>query len=505
VAGQVAREPARLALRGVSKRYGATRALDGVSLEATGGEVHAVLGENGAGKSTLMKILAGAVRPDAGTIELDGRPFAPSSPAAAREAGVAMVHQEPMLCAHLSVAENVMLGAEPEAFGLVRKRELVARARAALIEVTGEPTVDLDLPAGRLPVGQRQLVSMARALAQGAARVLILDEPTASLGSADRGRLFAAVERLRADGRIVLYISHFLEEVQRVAQRFTVVRDGRSVATGSLEGSRLEDLVEAIIGRKLEQLFHKSTREPGEVALSLEGLAGAGDLPRDCSLQLRRGEILGIAGLVGAGRTELLRAIFGLDPVRRGTITVGAWSGAASMRERLDQGVGLLSEDRKGESLAQTMTIADNVTLSRLDGLGPAGLVLPGRQRAVAERWTTELAVRCNDVGQPVGELSGGNQQKVALARLLHHDVDVLLLDEPTRGIDVGSRAEIYRLIDALAAKGKAVLMVSSSFPELLGTCDRVAVMHRGRLGEARPAADLDEHGLVLAATGAAR
>ncbi len=499
---------ARLVVRGVTRRFGATHALRGVTLEAGPGEVHAVLGENGAGKSTLMKILAGALRPDGGSIALDGRPFAPSDPRAAREAGIAMVYQEPMLALHLTVAENVVLGVEPSRLGLLRRSEIRARARAALTEVAGGVHVDLDLPAARLPIGQRQLVAMARALAQGAARVLILDEPTASLDAEDAGRLFAAVERLRLEGRSILYVSHFLEEVRRVAQRYTVLRDGATVASGAIAATPIEGLVEAIVGRKLEQLYHRSPRSRGDAVLTLAGLTGSGDRPLHADLVLHRGEVLGLAGLVGSGRTELLRAVFGLDPVRRGEVRVGAprtgvSSGSASPARRLAQGVGLLSEDRKGEGLAAGLSIADNATLSRLEGLGPAGLVLPARQHAAAKRWTDELGVRCRDVEQPVGELSGGNQQKVALARLLHHGLDVLLLDEPTRGIDVGSKAEIYRLIDALAVAGKAVLMVSSSFPELLGTCDRIAVMHRGRLGPARPTDQLDEHRLMLEATGA--
>ena len=499
---------ARLSLRGVARRFGATLALRDVHLEAAAGEVHAVLGENGAGKSTLLRVLAGVTPRDAGVVELDGRPYAPSGPAAARRAGVAMVHQEPMVCPDLSVGENVVLGNEPGRLGLVDRRAVAARAAAALREVMGDTAPDLDTPASRLTVGQRQLVGMARALAQGAARVLILDEPTASLDAADAERLFAAVDRLRREGRAILYVSHFLEEVRRVADRYTVLRDGATVGAGAIADVTTEGLVEAIVGRRLERAA-RSARTRGDVALAVTSLGGRGDRPVDCSLELHRGEVLGIAGLVGSGRTELLRAIFALDPVVRGTVRVGAWSGGASPGRRLAQGVGLLSEDRKTEGLAQSMSIADNVTLSRLDGLGPGGvlgrlgLVTPRRQRAAAQRWVDALHIRCRDVDQPVSELSGGNQQKVALARLLHHDLDVLLLDEPTRGIDVGARAEIDRVVDELAARGKAVLVVSSSFPELLATCDRVAVMHRGRLRPPRPVDELEEHALVREATGA--
>jgi ribose transport system ATP-binding protein len=485
-----------------------------VTLEAAPGEVHAILGENGAGKSTLMRVLAGVARRDAGTIELDGVAYDPAGPAAARRAGVAMVHQEPMICADLTVGENVMLGCEPTRRGLVDRRALAARAAASLREVMGASAPDVDLPAARLGVGQRQLVGMARALAQGAAKVLILDEPTASLDAADAERLFASVARLRAEGRTILYVSHFLEEVRRVADRYTVLRDGCSVGAGAIGDVTAEELVEAIVGRRLERPTREA-RAPGDVILSVARLAGRGERPADATLELRRGEVLGVAGLVGAGRTELLRAIFALDPVLRGEVRVGVHGGPAaraaraSPRRRLGQGLGLLSEDRKTEGLAQAMSIADNITLSRLDTLAPTpllgrfGVLSPSRRRAAARRWVEALRIRCRDVDQPVSELSGGNQQKVALARLLHHDLDVLLLDEPTRGIDVGARADIERVVDELAARGKAALVVSSSFPELLATCDRIAVMHRGRLGPARPVSDLDEHTLVQEATGA--
>jgi ribose transport system ATP-binding protein len=345
-------------------------------------------------------------------------------------------------------------------------------------------------------------VEIARALA-GECKVLILDEPTSSLGRADVERLFARVRALRDAGTCVLYISHFLEEIRAIADRFTVLRDGATSASGSVEGTSDAAIVRAMAGRPVEQLFVHHARTPGEPILVLDALAGARK-PERASLSLRRGEVLGIAGLVGAGRTEMLRAIFGLDPVARGTVRVKTWSGAARPARRLDQGVGLVSEDRKGEGLALALSIADNVTLSKLEGLGPWRLVTPAAQRQAAARWIAELGVKARDPEQPVSDLSGGNQQKVALARLLHHDVDVALLDEPTRGIDVGSKAQIYALIDRLAQGGKAVLLVSSYLPELLGVCDRIAVMCKGRLGDARPAAEWTAHALLEQATGAA-
>jgi ribose transport system ATP-binding protein len=494
---------ALLEARALKKSFAGTAALRGVDLVADAGEVHAVLGENGAGKSTLMKILAGAIAPDSGTIQLGGAPFAPASPAAAAARGVAIVYQEPALAAHLSVAENIVLGREPRRFGFFDRRaaeKLAAEALARLLG--GGQTIDPAAPAGELSPGDRQLCAIARALAQRAARVLILDEPTSSLTAADTERLFAAVAKLREGGMLVLYISHFLEEVERVSDRYTVLRDGASVATGAMKDTTLPEIVAHMVGEAMAEETARSPREAGATILELDGLAGD-KKPERASLTLGKGEVVGIAGLVGSGRTELLRAIFGLDRVRAGTLKIGAFAGPASPARRLAQGVGLLSEDRKGEGLAATMTIADNLTLSKLGGLGPAGMVLPARQARAAQRFIERLGIRCRGPEQRVGDLSGGNQQKVALARLLHQEVDVFLLDEPTRGIDIKSRAEIYRLIDEAAARGAAVLMVSSYLPELLGVCDRIAVMRRGRLGPAHPRAKVDAHALLSEAAGA--
>jgi ribose transport system ATP-binding protein len=492
----------RLELAGVSKRFGPTTALDDVCLAVAPAEVHAVVGENGAGKSTLMKILSGAVMPDAGTLRLDGAPYRPRDPMDARRRGVAMVYQELSLAPHLTVAENILLGVEPARGGFIRRADVHAAARAALAQLD-RPEIPLDARAGSLPVAVQQLVEIARALAQADTRVLILDEPTSSLAEDDVRRLFAAIRRLQERGLSVLYISHVLEEVQEIANRFTVLRDGRTVGGGEARQAARADIVRMMAGRQMDRLFPRSAHTPGEVILELDGVGGMVK-PASASLTLRRGEVLGIGGLMGAGRTELLRAVFGLDPVARGTVRVAAWSGRATPRLRLAQGVGLLSEDRKAEGLALSMSLADNATLSRLTGLGPAGLIWPSRQQAAAARWIERLRIRCRGSRQAVSELSGGNQQKVALARLLHHDVDVFLLDEPTRGIDVGSKAEIYALIDELALAGKAVLIVSSYLPELLGVCDRVAVMHRGRLGQARPASGLTEHAVLMEAMGEA-
>ncbi|HEY3493886.1 MAG TPA: sugar ABC transporter ATP-binding protein [Polyangiaceae bacterium] len=492
----------RLVARDIKKAFGGTFALDGVSFEVRPGAVHAVLGENGAGKSTLMKIVAGAVAPDAGTLLLDGEPFTPRDPLAARRRGVAIVYQELSICAHLSVAENIVLGTEPNRAGFIERARLRERAARALEPVTaGRAPLPLDLPAGRLAAADQQLVEIARALAQDDCRLLIVDEPTSSLGSDDVTRLFATLGALRERGIAILYISHFLDEVRQIADDFTVLRDGRSVASGRIADTPNDALVEAMAGVRVAAHARRE-RAPGKVVLALDRLGGE-RLPVEASLELRSGEVLGIAGLVGSGRTELLRAVFGLDSVKRGEVRVAALSGSASPRERLAQGVGLLSEDRAREGLALGLGIARNLTLSRLAPLRARGLLSPRRERAIGERLMRELGIRARGPEQRTGELSGGNQQKVALGRLLHHDVDVLLLDEPTRGIDVRSRAEIHRVIDALCEKGKAVLVVSSHLEELLALCDRIAVMKKGRLGPPRPNQGLTERDLLREAAGA--
>ena len=536
----------RLQMQGVSKRFGATVALEDVSIEVAAGEVLALVGENGAGKSTLMKVCSGAIKPDSGQMRLDGEPYRPNNPLEARRAGVAMIYQELSLTPHMSVQENIMLGMEPSKLGVVLWKQVRQRAIEAIKEFDN-PELTPDARVSRLSVGSQQLVEIARALAIGC-RVLVLDEPTSSLTQQDVERLFEIIGRLKQQGKAIVYISHFIEEVKRVADRVTVLRDGRVVGSKEVAAISTDEIVSLMVGRQVEELYPHSERKPGEVVLEIENLAGL-DKPKSASLTLRRGEVLGIAGLVGAGRTELLRSLFGLEPVRKGRIKLGVYTGPASPVKRWMQGAGLLSEDRKEEGLALSLSVADNVTLSKLKGFGPLGLVLPGRQDKATRRWLEQLDIRCQGPRQSVSSLSGGNQQKVALARLLQHDVDVLLLDEPTRGIDVAAKALVYKLINALASgeavpalrpagipstssgqalpavgnkgkipsprspremealptrrgKPKAVLMVSSYLPELMGVCDRIAVMCRGRLGQTHRIDEVNEHELMLEATG---
>ncbi|MBC8009487.1 MAG: sugar ABC transporter ATP-binding protein [Burkholderiales bacterium] len=496
-----------LTLRGVRKNFGATQALKGVDLSLERGRVHALIGENGAGKSTLMKTLSGAHSADAGEMMLEGQPYRPDGPLHARSLGVCMIYQELALALHLSVMENILLGVEPVRGPLLRWGEMRAVTRRALDEV-GLDHVDPATLVETLSVAEQQLIEIARAVAFGC-KVLVLDEPTSSLTQKDVRNLFALVNRLKAKGVAIVYISHALEEIEELCQTFTVMRDGETVGHGVVGEVSVPKIISMMVGRDVADLYPRSPRTPGEPILELASLAGT-RLPRNASLTLRRGEVVGIAGLIGAGRTETLRALFGLEAVTGGTIKIkGRPAAPASPRVRWAQGLGLVSEDRKTEGLAQNLSIAENLTLSKLDGLGPWRFVRPSRQRAVAEPWIKLFPIKCQSADQPIEALSGGNQQKVAIARLLHHDCDVLLLDEPTRGIDVGSKAQIYAWIDKLSLgdpstgkSPKAVLVVSSYLPELLGICDRIAVMSRGVLGEAKPVAEWNEHSLMLAAVG---
>ena len=491
-----------LQVAGIAKHYGATIALDGVDMAVNPGEVLAILGENGAGKSTLMNVISGEVRADRGVMQLNGEPYAPSAPIEARRRGVALIHQELSLCPHLSVTDNVLLGNEVSRRGWIDRP--AARSRAlSLLDELPHPEIHPDKRLSDLSLPARQIVEICRALA-GDARVLLMDEPTSSLQSSDVDRLFALIRRLAARGIAIVYISHFLEEVRQIADRFTVLRDGRTVGNGAIAGTTNDQLITMMVGRSAEGLF--PSRQPpadAEVVLSVRGLSAPPRL-REASLELRAGEIFGIAGLLGSGRTELVRALYGLEAPAAGTVELHGTARSArraTTADRVRQGVGYVSEDRKGEGLALPLSIADNLCATRPQR-SRGGILDLARQAERTRYWIRELRVRARSESQAVRSLSGGNQQKVAIGRLLHQEADILLLDEPTRGIDIGSKADVYDTIARQAAAGRAILIVSSYLPELFGLCDRLAVMCRGRLSPARPISDWTPERVLAVAIG---
>jgi ribose transport system ATP-binding protein len=487
-------------MSGVRKNFGATQALRGVSFEVAPGEVHALIGENGAGKSTLMKVLSGACQPDEGSLELDGNPFVPENPLHARRSGIAMIYQELNLAPHLSVEENILLGAEPARLGWLNRRRRRELAHRALTELHHD-TIPLDTYVSRLTIAEQQVVEIARALV-GNPKVLIMDEPTSSLSQVDTENLFRVIAKLKQRGVSVVYISHFLEECQRVCDRYTVLRDGESVGTGLMSAASLNGIIRLMVGREIKDIYPRMPHSLGRPVLALENVAGR-EKPRSVTLTLREGEILGVAGLIGAGRTETLRTVFGLDLHRGGRIAVlGHETSGSSPACRLAQGVGLLSENRKEEGLMLHRTLADNLTATCFGPVSRWGFISRRRQFECTRHWMRRLEVRALGPAQPIAELSGGNQQKIAIGRLLHHDAKVFLLDEPTRGIDVGSKAAIYKLMSELVANGKAIVFVSSYLPELLGVCDTIAVMCRGVLSAIKPASDWTEHSIIGAAIG---
>lgn len=488
-----------LRMKNISKRFGATQALEDVSLEAHAGQVLALIGENGAGKSTLMKVLGGAHGPDEGSIELSGTRLAASSPHEAREAGVAIVYQELNLAPDLSIEDNIMLGIEQSQLGFVDRTQQRRRIKEAL-DLLGQGGLDVRQPVGGLSVGLQQLVEIARALISEA-RVIVFDEPTSSLESRDVQRLFTAIKRLQERGIAIIYISHFLEEIREIASEYAVLRDGKLVATGELAGATDEDIVKLMVGRDVDTLFPKVEHEIGEAVLSVRKLSGQSK-PVEVDFDLHRGEVFGLFGLIGAGRTETLRLLFGLDSCSGGSAELSGSSLTGSPHRRIAAGLGLVSEDRKGEGLAQPMTIEDNMTLSDLDPYTQIGLLNLRRRRGVTRQWMQRMEVKARSPGQPVSALSGGNQQKVAIARVLHQEADLLLLDEPTRGIDVATKSSIYRLIGEQAAARKSIIFVSSYLPELMAVCDTIGVMASGRLIQTRPVSQWTETEVLQVAIG---
>jgi rhamnose transport system ATP-binding protein len=492
-----------LALEGVSKSFGAVRALRGVSLQLFAGEAHALAGENGAGKSTLIKALAGVHRPDEGTVLLDGEPVVFHGPADARDAGVAVIYQEPTLFPDLSVAENIFMGRQPRrSLGRVDHRAV----RTATAELFRRLGVDLDpdRPARGLSIADQQLVEIAKALSFDA-RVLIMDEPTAALTGSEVARLFGVVRTLREQGAAILFISHRLEEVFALCQRVTTLRDGGRIASEPVEGLGEDDLIRRMVGRDLDELYPKLPSEVGPVALSVRRLTREGVFT-DVSFEVRGGEIVGLAGLVGAGRSEVARAVFGVDRWDGGEVQVAGKPlkpGAPSLA--MAAGLALVPEDRRAQGLVMGMSIERNIGLTGLRETSRAGVMSRSGERSRAVDWAVRLQVKYARLGDLVGTLSGGNQQKVVLAKWLATSPGVLIVDEPTRGIDVGTKAEVHRLLSQLAAEGVAVLMISSDLPEILGMADRVLVMHEGRITAEIPRSEATEQSVMAAATGATR
>ena len=466
-------------MRGICKRFPGVQALQDVSLDIAEGEVHVLLGENGAGKSTLMKVLCGQYAADAGDISLANRQISPKSPIEAQRLGLVMIHQELNLIPGLTVAENIFLGHEPARGSLIRSeamrrvsRELLQRVRCA---------VDPDAPVAGLSVAQQQLVEIARALREDA-RLLVMDEPTAALADDEIEALFEVIRGLCREGVPVIYISHRMREIFVVGDRVTVMRDGRTVGTREVQKTDVNELIDLMVGRTIDEHIAKRRVEIGHPVLEVHGIARDGVLS-PISLSVGAGEILGVAGLMGSGRTELARAIFGADPVDAGSVSVdGAVLAGGDPAASIAAGLGFLTEDRKLQGLVLQMSVSANITLTSLDDFSRRGFLDLAKEREMAEDLVEKLDIRAASIDQKAVNLSGGNQQKVVLARWLAAGCRVMLFDEPTRGIDVGAKAEIYELIGDLVERGVAVVLISSEMPELLGLADRVAVMHEGSL-----------------------
>jgi ribose transport system ATP-binding protein len=486
-----------LEMRGIVKEFPGARALDGVDLDVAAGEVHCLLGQNGAGKSTLIKVLAGAHRPDSGEIRWAGEPVAFGSPQAADAAGIATIHQELDLVPGLSVAENVVLGHEPSRFGFTRPRDAERLTRDLLVRL-GHPEIGPRRELGRLSAAGQQVVSMARALARDA-RLIVMDEPSAVLDPDEVRNLFRVIHELTAEGTAVVYISHRLEEIREIGDRVTVLKDGRTVARDlPARTTPTAEVIRLMTGRSVEYAFPPRTQAPtDETVLEVDGLARTGEFA-GVGFSVRAGEIVGLAGLVGSGRSEILETVYGARRATAGTVRVrGRVLRAGSVPAAVRAGMGLCPEERKSQGLLLGEPVYRNVSLATLGRFARGGFVRGGAERAAAAEVTAQLDVRPADPGRVTRTLSGGNQQKVVLARWLLRGCTVLLLDEPTRGVDVGARSEIYALIRRLAASGVAVVLVSSEVPEVLGLADRVLVVREGRVVHEAPGGELDE-GRVL-------
>jgi rhamnose transport system ATP-binding protein len=470
-----------LKLSEISKSFAGVHALKGVSFDLKAGEVHALVGENGAGKSTLIKVVTGAHAPDEGTLEVRGQLIEANNPVRARGLGIAAIYQQPALFPDLTVAENIAIGLEPPGpWRIVRWGDRRRRARK-LLERIGA-SIDPETEVRRLTMPEQQLVEIARALG-AEARILIMDEPTASLTDQEVDRLFRVVRDLKSHGVGIIYISHRLEELPQVADRVTALRDGSLVGTRPMGQVDRGELIRMMVGRELSAVFPKIQIDPGEVVLEVKGLGCKASGVHDVSFQVREGEMLGLAGLIGAGRTELARVLFGLTPADSGTILLdGEEVVIDSPGLAVESGIAFVPEDRRRHGVILEMSVASNATLATLGRISTLGMLDFRKEREVAADLSRRLGVKAASIDSPVGDLSGGNQQKVALARWLASDPSVLILDEPTQGVDVGAKAEIHRLMGELAAKGMAIVMISSELPEILGMSDRIAVMHGGTI-----------------------
>ena len=490
-------------LSGIAKHFGGVQALRGVDFRLFPGEVHALVGENGAGKSTLVKILAGIHRPDAGGVKVGGEVVELRSPIQAQALGIAVVQQEPMLFPDLDVAENVFMGRHPrDRFGRVDWKRMHREVNQLLASL--DVSLSSHTPLQGLSVAEQQLVEIAKALSMQA-RVLVLDEPTAALSAHEVEELFAIVKQLRERGVAILFVSHRLEEVFKIADRLTVFRDGAHIITAPVSEMTTEEIIKHMVGRELSNLFPKSEAEIGEVVLEVRHLTRAGVFA-DVSFQLRRGEILGLAGLVGAGRTEVARVLFGIDRAESGEIWLkGKKVRIRSPQHAMDNGIAYVPEDRHQQGLVMNFSIAANVTLPILQQVSRLGLIYPRREQKIAAEYSRQLRVRSTGVEQLVNTLSGGNQQKVVLSKWLATNPSVLILDEPTRGIDVGAKAEVHRIISDLAGSGLAIILISSELPEVLAMADQVIVLHEGRVTGAFARSEATQERVMFAATGQGR
>ncbi|CAL8974621.1 Ribose import ATP-binding protein RbsA [Propionicimonas sp. T2.31MG-18] len=488
-----------LELKGVSKSFGAVVALRNADLALRAGSIHAVVGENGAGKSTLVKIMAGLYQRDTGTFEMDGAPVHFRTTAEAKDAGVAVIYQEPTLFPDLSVTENVFMGRQPVSrFGRIDKAAMRAEV-VGLMERLGV-RIDPDRPCEGLSIADQQIIEIAKAISLDA-RVLIMDEPTAALSGVEVDRLFAVARSLRDEGRALMFISHRFDEVFSLCDTVTVMRDGTYISTDAIADTSVAEIVRRMVGRDVNELFPKQAAEIGRPLLEVTGLTEPGVFS-DISFTVRSGEIVALAGLVGAGRSEVARAVFGVDPYTAGSVVV---DGKPLPRRKpsaaMKQGIALVPEDRRKQGLVIDATVASNITDAIRPTLTTFGLVTARRENAEAQIWARKLEVKTAALDAVAGTLSGGNQQKVVLAKWLAANPKVLIIDEPTRGIDVGTKSEVHRMMSELAGMGLAILMISSELPEVLGMADRVLVMHEGRITADIPRAEATPESVMFAAT----